>query len=76
MCGWRIRYWEGLEKWLNNLNKDQLKSISKELRLLEILGNRLRLPHSRSLGGNLFELREYRYGYRLYYPRSGSCGRI
>jgi putative addiction module killer protein len=27
----------------------------------------LRLPHSKSLGGGLFELRERRFGLRLYY---------
>jgi putative addiction module killer protein len=39
----------------------------KELKLLEICGNDLKLPHSRALGNGLFELREQRYGYRIYY---------
>ncbi|ACJ19760.1 type II toxin-antitoxin system RelE/ParE family toxin [Coxiella burnetii] len=30
-------------------------------------GNRLRLPHSSSLKKGLFELRERKFGYRIYY---------
>ncbi|MEM9243600.1 MAG: type II toxin-antitoxin system RelE/ParE family toxin [Pseudomonadota bacterium] len=37
------------------------------MKLLELCGNNLRLPHSRSLGQGLFELRERRYGLRVYY---------
>lgn len=46
---------------------EQLISVSKELTLLVKLGNELRLPHSRALGDGLFELRERKFGYRLYY---------
>lgn len=46
---------------------EQFKSITRELKLLAVYGNELRLPHSRSLGKGLFELRERRYGYRVYY---------
>jgi putative addiction module killer protein len=35
--------------------------------MLEASGNKLKLPHSKSLGKGLFELRERRYGYRIYY---------
>ena len=35
--------------------------------MLEKIGNELKLPHSRALGEGLFELRERRYGYRIYY---------
>src|SRR5690349_698795 len=45
----------------------ELKSIVKEVKLLERCGNRLRLPHSKALGEGLFELRERTYGYRIYY---------
>jgi len=69
---WHIEYWNNLEKWLNKLNKEQLKLVSKELRLLELSGNQLRLPHSKSLGKGIFELRERSYGYRIYNPKSGS----
>lgn len=70
---WRIDYWcdendeSAIEEWLNVLTDEQLKSVAKELKLLELCGNLLRLPHSRSLTKGLFELRERRYGYRVYY---------
>jgi len=71
--GWTIRYWHDgksrndLEKWLDSLTKDQLKSIAKEMKLLELCGNQLRLPHSKPLKKGLFELRERQFGYRIYY---------
>lgn len=64
---WKIQYLDSVESWLDSLNKPQLKSIAKELRLVELCGNELRLPHSKSLGGGLFELRERRFGLRIYY---------
>ena len=64
---WNIIYFEDVEKFLDKLSKEQLKSIAKEVRLLEFCGNDLKLPHSKSLGGGLFELRERRFGIRLYY---------
>ena len=78
MSKWQIEYWDGakgkspIEKWLDELTKDQLKSVAKKLRMLEEAGNELKLPHSKSLSGRLFELRERRYGYRIYY---GFCGK-
>ena len=65
--GWNISYLQVVEAWLDGLTKEQFKSIVKELRLLECCGNKLRLPHSKSLGGWLFELRERRFSLRLYY---------
>jgi putative addiction module killer protein len=73
MNRWTIRYWTSatgknpIEKWFDGLTKEQLKSVAKELEMLEEAGNALRLPHSKSLGEKLFELRERRYGYRVYY---------
>lgn len=64
---WKISYLEAVEDWLNNLSHDQLKAVAKEVRLLELCGNQLKLPHSRSLGVGLFELRDRRFGIRLYY---------
>ncbi len=66
---WVIEYGGdgAIEKWFDLLSKEQFKSVAKELKLLEICGNKLKLPHSRSLGKGLFELRERRYGYRIYY---------
>lgn len=68
-----IKYWdtEGIknpiEKWLDKLSKEQLKSVAKELSILEEIGNELSLPHSRALGKGLFELRERRFSLRIYY---------
>src|SRR3989338_5132985 len=67
---WKIGYLEMVQNWLDELDTQQLKSVAKELRLLELCGNTLKLPHSRALGNNLFELRERRYGLRLYYTFS------
>ncbi len=77
MKEWQIEYWEEtqgkspVEKWLDKLTKDQLKAVAEELMLLEKAGNELKLPHSRSLGDGLFELRERRYGNRIYYAFHG-----
>ena len=64
---WNIDYLEPVEDWLDSLAKEQLKALAKEIRLLELCGNELKLPHSKSLGSGLFELRERRFGLRLYY---------
>jgi putative addiction module killer protein len=70
---WAIEYWvdesgkRSVERWFLKLTHEQFKAVSKELRLLELCGNDLKLPHSRALGKGLFELREKRYGYRIYY---------
>lgn len=78
MKTWQIDYWdEGtgkknpLEKWFDELTKEQLKSVAKEINMLEQAGNELKLPHSRALGKGLFELRERRFGYRIYYCFQG-----
>ena len=77
MKQWRIECWDPkkgknpIEKWLDKLTKEQLKSVSKEIIMLEDAGNELKLPHSRALGKGLFELRERRYGYRVYYGFRG-----
>jgi hypothetical protein len=64
---WKLSYLENVEEWLDRLSKPQLQSIAKEIKLLGVCGNQLRLPHSKSLGAHLFELRERRFGLRLYY---------
>lgn len=74
---WKIEYWDAgktknpIEKWLDKLTKEQLRSVSKEISLLEASGNELQLPHSKALGKGLFELRERRHGYRIYYSFQG-----
>ena len=67
MTNWHINYLDLVEDWLNKLTKQQLKTVAKELRLLGLCGNKLKMPHSKPLGNGLFELREYSYGLRLYY---------
>lgn len=73
---WKIKYHTqfgsslSLENWFESRNHVQIKSIAKEMALLERCGNTLRLPHSKALGKGLFELRERTYGYRLYYAFS------
>lgn len=78
MKKWQIRYWVAdtgkspLEKWFDKLTTEQIKSIAKEIKILELVGNELKLPHSRALGDGLFELRERRFGYRIYYGFKGN----
>lgn len=74
MAIWKIDYWNinkkdksSVEATLDNLTDEQFKSVAKEIKLLEICGNALQLPHSKSLGKGLFELRERRFGHRVYY---------
>jgi putative addiction module killer protein len=77
MGNWKIDYWEGeqgkkpVEKWLDKLTKDQLKAVAKVVKMLEIAGNDLKMPFSFPLGNGLFELRDKKYGYRIYYCFSG-----
>lgn len=77
MSNWVITYWTSdsgksdIERWYSKLDKEQARSITKEIRLLARCGNELRLPHSRSLGKKLFELRERSFGLRIYYAFKG-----
>ena len=66
---WSVRYWDDgqVETWFDSLRHEEFKSVAKEVKLLAQCGNMLRLPHSKALGDGLFELRERRYGYRIYY---------
>jgi putative addiction module killer protein len=69
---WKIVLWgekdkQPVQKWLDSLDGAKLAAIAGELSLLELSGNLLKLPHSRSLGEGLFELRERAFGLRLYY---------
>ena len=79
MLNWQLRYWANndhqrqIETWLDSLSKKQIKSIAKELTLLQRCGNTLCMPHSRSLGEGLFELRERNFGYRIYYGFLPNC---
>ncbi len=70
---WSIKYCDdtaakkSIEDWFDDLSSEQLKSVAKELTMLELRGNALRMPQSKPLGEGLFELRERKYGYRIYY---------
>lgn len=69
---WILKYWppdgtSDIERWFKKLTNDQQKTIVKLLAVLKKAGNELKLPHSRSLGKGLFELRDRKYGYRIYY---------
>lgn len=70
---WIVEYWPGkeIEQWIEDLSMEHAEAIAKELKLLQRFGNELRLPHSKALGQKLFELRERRYGYRIYYAFNG-----
>ncbi len=73
--GWEIKYWPEnnvLQRWFRKLPKEQFQSVSKELAILQRCGNQLQLPHSKGLGKGLFELRERRFGCRVYYTFSGN----
>ena len=79
MKKWKIEFWDRggkkgpVEKWFDTLTKEQLKAVAKEINMLKKNGNRLKLPHSKALGKGLFELRERRYGFRVYYGFEGEC---
>lgn len=67
---WKIECWpenNDVERWLKKLSKEQFQSVSKEMTMLELAGNELKMPHSKALGKKLFELRERRFALRLYY---------
>jgi len=78
MKKWSIQYWaentgkKSVDHWLKQRMQEELKSLMKEMALLELCGNQLRMPHSKALGEGLFELRERRYGYRIYYGFRGN----
>lgn len=67
---WNIVSLEAVDLWLEKRPIKQYKSIAKEVRLLELCGNQLKLPHSKALGKGLFELRERAFELRLYYTFS------
>jgi putative addiction module killer protein len=73
MSKWITKYWaendssSPVSDWLDSLPSAQYKSIVKKLLLLELCGNVLKMPHSKSLKQGLFELREPSFGLRLYY---------
>lgn len=69
MTHWVIEYSakHNIEKWFNKLTDEQFCSIAKEIELLKLCGNTLRMPHSKALKKGVFELRERKFGFRIYY---------
>jgi putative addiction module killer protein len=73
MAKWITTYWAEdngcslVSDWLDGLPPAQYKSIAKKMLLLELCGNTLKMPHSKSLKEGLFELRDPSFGLRLYY---------
>lgn len=78
IVAWEVIYYpetkskSRVEEWLNDLTKEQFKSVTKEIELLKLYGNQLSMPHSRPLKGGLFELRERRHNLRIYYCFHGN----
>lgn len=65
---WVVKYWPNdIDRWFKKLAKEQQKCAIKLIRMLEANGNKLKLPHSRQLGSKLSELRDRRFGLRIYY---------
>jgi len=72
---WTVEFWcdetghSPLADWFASLQPVFQKRFAKLFGYLELLGNQLRLPHSRPLHDGLFELRDTGTGpgYRVYY---------
>lgn len=70
---WTIKYYfstngrSDVEAWFNKLTIEQAEAVGQEIAVLKKAGNKLQLPHSKPLGNKLFELRERKFGYRIYY---------
>ena len=48
---------EKVEKFIDSLERQTRSKVERHIDLLEKFGNQLRMPYSKSLGSNLFELR-------------------
>ena len=67
---------EKIQKWLVERTHEQKAFIARRLLLLEKLGDDLGMPNVRNLNGGLYELREMRFGYRIYFHFDGKQKRI
>ena len=56
-----------VDEYITGLESTAATKAAALVKLLEALGHELRLPHSRSLGEGLFELRDVGTGVRLFY---------
>lgn len=64
---WKVEYLESVTEWLDSLADAQLESLAKEMKLLKLCGHKLKMPHSKPVGDKVFEIRERRFGLRIYY---------
>ena len=64
---WEVKYLESVTDWLDSLTDEQLESLARLMKLLKLCGNKLKMPHSKPVGDKIFELREKRFGLRVYY---------
>jgi putative addiction module killer protein len=72
---WEVQTYdiEKFEKWFKKLKKEgKVDAIRDEILMLEKLGNKMSMPHSKNLGNKLYELRESYYGLRVYYTFKGN----
>ena len=56
-----------MDEYIAGLEGQTATKAAALVRLLEVLGHELRLPHSRALGSGLYELRDVGSGIRLFY---------
>ena len=56
-----------MDEYIAGLEGQAATKAAALVRLLEVLGHELRLPHSRALGNGLYELRDVGSGIRLFY---------
>lgn len=54
---WSVEVSSEVDDWVGSLSARELAVVRSRVELLEERGSQLRLPHSRSLGGGLLELR-------------------
>ena len=72
---WEVLFWRDesgkcpVEEWFASLPPAYQKRLAKLFGYLENLGSELRMPHSKNLAPNLFELRDTGKGpgYRVFY---------
>ena len=60
-------YDKKIKKFIDSLEEDSRKQVIKNLELLEEYGYEIGLPHSKSIGNGLFELRCIGSGARFLY---------
>lgn len=67
MALWEIRTTREFKKWLDSVNIEKYKKISKLITFIEKLLNEEIVVQGKALGDGLFELKEHHFGLRVYY---------